>query len=301
MGARTALVTGATGGMGRIIATELARSGTTVVAVARTAEAGERLRQQIAGTVEVEVADLAVQGQVRRLADRVAERHGELNLLVNNAGAHFRERRLSPDGVEMHLAVDHLAGFALTTRLLGGLEAGARRLGVPSRVVNVVSATMADTRQVKIRRRPRPVALDPADLDDPQRLNGPHGFVAFEAYARAKLLTVMTGYLLAARADPAEVTVNAVHPGLVATPIVDDIMSPWMRPLRGLVTRGLLDPAQGAAPVLRLAGAAELDGVTGRYFDRDVESRSPEVSYDGDLQRRAWRASEALLSGSGVR
>src|SRR4051812_3522793 len=101
---RTAVVTGATGGMGRVIATELARAGASVVVVARTGEAGERLRREIAAAVgadrvEAETADLAVQAQVRALADRLLARDGGLHLLVNNAGAHFRRHSVGPDGV----------------------------------------------------------------------------------------------------------------------------------------------------------------------------------------------------------
>jgi NAD(P)-dependent dehydrogenase (short-subunit alcohol dehydrogenase family) len=91
------------------------------------------------------------------------------------------------------------------------------------------------------------------------------------------------------------VTVNAVHPGITATGIVDDIVSPLMKPFLGLIKRSLLTPQQGAAPVLRLATAPELAGVTGRYFVRDAEHRSPAVSYDRDLQQRVWAASHACV------
>ena len=146
------LVTGATGGMGRVIATELARLGSTVVIVARTVAGGEQARRQIAaeaggGRVELLTGDLASLADLRRVADRFTARHRALHVLVNNAGAHYRQRSENADGIEMHLAVNHLAGFSLTNLLLEPLRAGA-----PSRVVNVVSAAMADTRQIKIRR-----------------------------------------------------------------------------------------------------------------------------------------------------
>jgi NAD(P)-dependent dehydrogenase (short-subunit alcohol dehydrogenase family) len=290
---RVSMVTGATGGMGRVIATELARLGSTVVIVSRSDTGGEQVRRQIAAEVgadrvEVLTGDLASQADVRRIAEEFTARHQRLHVLVNNAGAHYRQRMVNADGIEMHVAVNHLAGFGLTTALLDQLRAGA-----PSRVVNVVSDSMNDARPVTRRGRPRPVTLDPGEVDDLRRINGTAGFMPFEAYARAKLLTTMTGYLLADQLHETGVTVNAVHPGITATGIVDNIVHPLMKPFLGLIKRSLLTPEQGAAPVLRLATTPELADVTGRYFVRDTEHRSPEISYDRDLQQRVWAASHA--------
>jgi NAD(P)-dependent dehydrogenase (short-subunit alcohol dehydrogenase family) len=290
---KVSMVTGATGGIGRVIATELARLGSALVLVCRDAAAGERLRQQIAAETgadraEVIAADLSSQAEVRRVAGEFTARHQRLHVLVNNVGAHYRKRLVSADGVEMHVAVDYLAGFGLTVLLLDQLRAGA-----PSRVVNVVSDAMNDARTVTTRGRPRPVTLDPGELGDLRQVNGAAGFAPFEAYGRAKLLTTMSGYVLASQLRDAGVTVNAVHPGITATGIVDDIVHPLMKPFLGLIKRSLLTPQQGAAPVLRLATAPELADVTGRYFVRDDEHRSPEVSYDRDLQQRVWAASHA--------
>ncbi|MCW2931369.1 MAG: hypothetical protein JWM19_2331 [Actinomycetia bacterium] len=290
---RVAMVTGATGGMGRVIATELARLGSTVVIVSRSDSGGELLRRQIAAEagadrVEVLTGDLASQADLRRVAEEFTARHQRLHVLVNNAGAHYRRRLVNADGIEMHVAVNHLAGFGLTAALLDPLRAGA-----PSRVVNVVSDSMNDARPVTMRGRPRPVTLDAGELDDLRQVNGTAGFVPFEAYARAKLLTTMSGYLLADQLRETGITVNAVHPGLVATGIVDDITPPLMKPFLGLIKRSLLTPAQGAAATLHLATAPELADVTGRYFVRDTEHRSPAISYDRDLQQRVWAASLA--------
>ncbi len=138
---KVSLVTGATGGMGQVIVAELARMGSTVVIVARDPARGDHVRRQAgADRVEVLTGDLAAPTDLRRIADGFAARHDRLRILVNNAGAHYRERLSTADGIEMHLAVDHLAGFGLTTLLLDRLRAGA-----PARVVNVVSVSMSDT------------------------------------------------------------------------------------------------------------------------------------------------------------
>jgi len=289
------MVTGATGGLGWVIATELARLGATVVIVCRDAAAGDRLREQIAAEagadrVEVIAADLSSLTGVRHVAGEFTARHDSLHVLVNNAGAHYRKRLVNPDGIEMHVAVDHLAGFVLTLLLLDQLRDSA-----PSRVINVVSDAMNDARPVTTRGRPRPITLDPRELDDLRKVNSAAKFAPFEAYARAKLLTTMSGYLLADQLGDTGVTVNAVHPGLTATGIVDDIVHPLMKPFLGLIKRSLLTPEQGAAPVLRLATAPELVRVTGRYFVRDTEQPSPAISYDPDLQQRVWAASHACI------
>jgi NAD(P)-dependent dehydrogenase (short-subunit alcohol dehydrogenase family) len=293
---RVSLVTGATGGMGQVIATELARLGSTVVIVCRSKPKGTALRQRIAAEVgadriEVLTGDLASRADVHRIAEEFAARHQALHLLINNAAAYSERRTVNADGIELQLAVNYLAGFTLTALLLERL-----RLGAPSRVVNVVTAAMSDTRHLKFRRQPRPVRLDPADLDDLHLVNGEAGFAPFDAYARAKLLTTMSGYVLADRLSGTGVTVNAVHPGLVATDIFDEITPPSMKPFKGLLRKLVLTPAQGAEPTLRLATAPDMADVTGRYFDRDNASDSPPVSYDRELQQRLWATTQAYLA-----
>lgn len=280
---QVAVVTGAGGGMGRVIASELARAGAHVVVVARDASRTESLlRETVRETgarLDVVQADLSLRDDVARAAREIRDRHEQVHLLVNNAGAHFPERRLTRDGVEMHVAVDYLAAFGLTLLLRDAL---ARAEG---RVVNVASNALNDARLVKIRRRPRPATIDehPADLT---RLNPADGFVPFEAYARAKLLTVTSGYHFARILRAERVSVSSVHPGLVATDIVDSLVPAGLRPLRGLVRRAILTPREGASATLRLATDPALTGVTGRYYDRYEEATTPPVSHDPAVQQR---------------
>ncbi len=270
-----ALVTGANAGMGRAIATALARQGATVVLVCRDPGKGEEARRAIAQAtgnpaIELLVADLASQGAIRAVVRQFRERHDRLHLLVNDAGAHIQERRLSPDGIELNLAINHLAAFLLTNLLLDILRASA-----PARIVNVASASMART-------------IDPTDLQSARR------FVPFEAYGRAKLATVLCTYALARRLAGSGVTVNALHPGITATAIVDDVAPPLARPFLGLLKRFLLTPEQGAQTALYLATSPAVAGVSGRYFVRERERRSVPSSYDVALQERLWASSVAL-------
>jgi NAD(P)-dependent dehydrogenase (short-subunit alcohol dehydrogenase family) len=217
---RVAVVTGATGGMGRVIALALAQRGIDVVTIARDPRRAEGLRAEIArsgGTLDVIEGDLSSRAGIIAATAAIRERHDRVHTLVNNAGAHFAERRLSDDGIEMHIAVDYLAAYGMTTLLMPQLRRGR------ARVVNVASDTLRDTRTLKLFGRPRPATLDLDQLGDLTALNPSHGFVAFEAYARAKLLTVTAGYALASTVV-GEVTFNAVHPGIVATDIIDDLV-----------------------------------------------------------------------------
>ncbi|KAA9153846.1 SDR family NAD(P)-dependent oxidoreductase [Microbacterium lushaniae] len=295
-GRRVAVVTGATGGMGRVITRELVRNGMHVVAVARDAARADALLSHDmpdGGTWEVVAGDLSERAGVIRVAGAIAERHDAVHVLVNNAGAHYAQHRRSADGIELHIAVDYLAAFGVTTLL----EEHLRRGG--ARVVNVASDSLRDTRRIALWGRPRPASLDVGELDDLARLNPAAGFIPFEAYARAKLLTVTAGYDLA-RTFAGEVSVNAVHPGIVSTDIIDSLIPAPLRPLEGLIRRVLLTPEQGAAATLRLAVDPALEGVTGRYFVRAADTPTPPISYDPDVQLRLRETSDRFFRGDAV-
>jgi NAD(P)-dependent dehydrogenase (short-subunit alcohol dehydrogenase family) len=287
-----AVVTGATGGMGRVIALELARLGMHVVTIARDARRADDLRARIDriadGALEVVPGDLTTRDGITAAAAAIAGRHDAVHVLINNAGAHFPSHRVTADGLELHIAIDYLAAYGLTSLLQPQLRRGR------ARVVNVASDTLRDTRRITLFGSPRPAAVDPDDLDDLAVLNPADGFAPFEAYARAKLLTVIAGYDLA-RTLAGEVTVNAVHPGIVATDIIDDLVPRGLKPLTGLIRRRMLTPEEGAASTLRLATDPTLAGITGRYFVRRQDTRAPEISYDRSAQQRLREASDRFL------
>ena len=281
---RTCMVTGASGGMGRKLAASLARRGARVVMVCRDPERGRVARNAIGeatgnSAVELFLADLSDQAAIHRMAGEFLDSHDRLHVLINNAGAHVMRRQLSTDGVEMNLAVNHLSAFVLTDLLLPTL-----RLSAPARIVNVASRAMTKS----------------IDLDN---LNWDHDFAPWTAYGQAKLAMVLCSYRLARQLAATGVEVNAVHPGLTATDIVDDIASPRLRPILPVIKAFLLSPERGAQAALRLATSAELTGVSGAYFKRGRRRRSAAVSYDLDLQDRTWQASIDLvvapLTGNG--
>ncbi|WP_410622830.1 SDR family NAD(P)-dependent oxidoreductase [Amycolatopsis sp. cmx-8-4] len=292
---KVAVVTGATGGMGRIIAADLVRAGAHVLTVARDPARAHALRAligaQAANRLDVIPGDLSRRADVVTAAKTILDRHDRIHLLVNNAGAHFSEHRVSADGVELHIALDYLAAYGLTTLLDAPLRRGR------ARVVNVASDTLNDTRQIKLAGKPRPATLDLTGVDDLAELNPAAGFAPFEAYARAKLMTVTAGYALARDLAADGVAVNALHPGIVATDIIDDLVPPLLRPVRTLIRRSLLTPAEGAQSATRIATDPTMAGVTGRYFSRDTETSTPPVSHDPATQRKLLALSQNHFAG----
>jgi NAD(P)-dependent dehydrogenase (short-subunit alcohol dehydrogenase family) len=273
---KIALVTGANTGMGKVVATELARRGATVILVARDRGRGEAARAEIAAatgnpSIDLRLADLSALAEVRRLAQEVAAGYPQLHILVNNAGAILRRRQETADGLEMNMAINHLSSFLLTNLLLDTLRAGA-----PARVVHVASNAMSRA----------------MNLDD---LQSARKYASLAAYGQSKLAMVLCTYALARRLDGAGVTVNALHPGITGTQIIDAMAPPAAAPLARLAKRFLQTPEQGAQTALYLATAPAVAGVSGKYFIRSKEGRSVPNSYDTALQERVWRLSADLV------
>jgi retinol dehydrogenase-12 len=276
-----AVVTGASGGIGRWIALGLARAGMHVVLVVRDRERGEAARDWIASEVpgactELVLADLSSLAQVRRAGEEIRGRHPRLALLVNNAGVYRPRREMTSEGQERVLAVNHLAPFVLTRVLLNALRAGA-----PARIVNVGSS-MSER-----------VGIAPDDL--PLR----RGWNMVRAYGRSKLAMLMATMELARTLEGSGVTANVVHPGSVATGIVRGTgIAGWTW---GLLTPFLLSEEKGAAAPLHVALAPDLAGVTGLYF-RGMRPAAPNRrALDGDLRHVVCRRTEELVAAQSPR
>lgn len=269
-----ALVTGSTDGLGRVLAGRLAAMGLTVHLHGRSETKLEAARQEIVTAtgnqrVHTHLADFARLADVKRLADEIAALDA-LHLLVNNAGIgsgypESRERQVSADGIELRFAVNYLAGFILSKRLLPLLQRSA-----PARIVMVASRGQAAI-----------------DFDDPMLERSL--YEGRRAYAQSKLAQITYTVDLAGRLGPdSGVTINALHP------------STYMPTKMVLEQHGeSIDTLErGLDATLRLAFDPELDGVSGRYFDREDEVRANDAAYDPLIQRHLRELSERLAGDS---
>ncbi|NNN07358.1 MAG: SDR family oxidoreductase [Elusimicrobia bacterium] len=267
------LVTGATSGIGYEAALDLARRGATVVLTARDKARGEAAREAIlqatGAKAELLTCDLADLASVRAAAAEFKTRHDRLHVLLNNAGVWHRARRVTKDGLEETFQANHLGPFLLTTLLLDVLKASA-----PARIVNVSSALHYRGR------------LNWDDLQMEKRFDGT------KAYSDSKLANVLFTRALAGRLTGTGVTVNAVHPGVIATSLSRD-MPAFIRALLPFV---LSTPAKGAQPLVRLAAGADVEGVTGRYFDKLKEKKAAAFALDDTAAARLWKVSVELAS-----
>jgi NAD(P)-dependent dehydrogenase (short-subunit alcohol dehydrogenase family) len=282
MDGRVCLVTGASSGIGRETALALARMGATVVVHGRdprrSAEAADAVREASPrGEVDLLVADLSSQAEVRRLAAEVLDRHDALHVLVNNAGAIRTRREVTVDGLDQTFALNHLAYFLLTQLLLDRLQASA-----PARIVNVSSAAHARAE------------LDFDDLQNERRYG-------MGVYGQSKLANVLFTYELARRIDGSGVTANCLHPGVVGTRFGLGNTGPkgWAAWLANRVVRPVaLSPAKGARTSIYLATTPDVEGVSGRYFARSKAIASSQASYDEESARRLWDVSEQLTAAT---
>ncbi len=265
---RTALITGATDGVGRVVARELARDGWRVLAHGRDRRRGEALVREIeqaGGRATFLAADLASLAEVRRLADEVRQATDRLDLLINNAGigtaGNAPGRQTSADGHELRFAVNYLAGFLLTHLLLPLIEASA-----PARIVNVSSAGQQ--------------AIDFADVMLTRRYSG------VGAYCQSKLAQIMFTIDLADALKGRGVIANALHPSTY--------MNTTMVSQAGVSPMSKVE--DGAAAILKLAVSAALEGRSGLYFNVQSEARANPQAYDAEARRRL-RALSLGLTG----
>ncbi len=271
---KTCLITGANTGIGKETALDLARRGAKIVMVCRDRERGEAARREIANAgshaAELLIADLADLAQVRRLTDEVLERCPSLPLVISNAGVVMPERTTTPDGYEATFAINHLAPFLLLNRLRERIEAST-----PARIVVVASQVEASG----------VIAFDDLMTE--------RDYEPLVAYRQSKLANVLFTYELARRLKDTDVTVNCLHPGVIATNLLSDYNG-RPRALGMLHRLSHPGPKVGAATSIRLATDPELSGVSGRYFRPEGEAQSSMASYDEDLASRLWKESERL-------
>jgi NAD(P)-dependent dehydrogenase (short-subunit alcohol dehydrogenase family) len=304
----TALVTGATDGIGRETALALGRLGATVLVHGRDQTKGEAVVEQLRelgpGGAELYLASFEEMETVAELARTVGSEHERLDVLVNNAGGYFREGRLTQDGIERTFAVNHLAPFVLTLELLPNLRAGSGRVVTVSSEAHrggelpVVESENAESNARDDRAdADRDVALDLAELQSTVEYSG------WDAYSRSKLANVLFSFELADRLEPTTITANCCHPGVVLGSGFTRNMNLPARTLTWLLSRApewlprpFVDrPADAAATQTYLAASPDLADTTGGYFS-DCEQDDPdERAEDPALRSALWDASVELL------
>jgi NAD(P)-dependent dehydrogenase (short-subunit alcohol dehydrogenase family) len=269
MQGKICLVTGSTSGIGEVTAQSLAKKGAKVIIVGRNLERCESTIAKIrhaTGNLAVEyiVADLSSQAEIHKLVEQYKRRYTRLDVLVNDAGGFFLWRQLSTDGIEMTFALDHLNYFLLSLSLLDILIDSA-----PSRIVNVASDSHRGARIIF------------------NNLQGEKGYFSWKAYGQAKLANVLFTYELARRLEGIPVSVNALHPGFVATNIGKN--NGWLaRMFVHFFHLFAISPEEGAETPTYLASSAEIEGVTGKYFTRKIAVQSDPASYDIYTASKLW-------------
>ena len=268
MSLKTVLITGSTDGIGKQTALELAQLGFEVILHGRNPDRGaavlSELRSSIPGThFEYLNADLSEPAQIQRLAGQVSELAPRLDVLVHNAGIAMKEREITPAGLELTFAVNHLAPFLLTHLLLDVLEnAGS------ARVITVTSSAHSTGK---------------IEFDN---LQGERHFDGWQAYCDTKLMNVLFAYELAARltASGSRVTSNCLHPGVIATKLLKSSFPS----LQGASL------AEGAETSVYLATSLEVEAVSGKYFRKQRLAESSALAHDTGLRARLWEVSLGL-------
>lgn len=276
MSSKVYMVTGATSGIGKELATQLAKTGEIVVIVARDAERGNAVQQEISRktqnwNIDLQLCDLSNMSSVNNLASVVKLKYNTINALVNNAGLYTRKRETTVDGYEKMFAANHLGPFLLTNLLLDALIASGS-----GRILNITAPSTTEL-----------------NFDD---LQGEKKFNSLTAFGATKMANLLFTLDLARRLEGSNVTVNAIHPGLVRSGLMKQAFAPirW-------VTRLLSSPPEKAvADIVQLVTAPEFENVSGTFFHHGKEIEIPAYALNRENQQRLWGVSEKLTDISRV-
>lgn len=272
------VITGATGGIGLETAKALAKMGAQVYIHGRSEDKAQKAVEEIKKISENNnvwyfTADLSSQKEVRRLAEEIKSKLDRLDVLINNAGAAFQKHQLSVDGIELTLANNHLSYFLLTNLLLDLLKKSA-----PSRIVNVASHSHYNGK---------------FDFND---INMERGYTIMKAYERSKLGNVLFTMELAERLKGTGVTVNALHPGVVKTGIADKHTGKIVQFAWRIfeLYQGAISAEEGAKTSVYLATSPEVEGETGKYYDKCKHKWHSRYSQTEGLKEKVWELSAKL-------
>jgi NAD(P)-dependent dehydrogenase (short-subunit alcohol dehydrogenase family) len=275
MEGKICLITGANSGIGKATAIGLAELNAKVVMLSRDQDRGEIAQKEIVeltgnNNVDLLLCDLSSQESIRKFVSEFKKKYQHLNVLINNAGVMKKPGNLSTDGFEMNFAVNHLAPFLLTNLLLDILKTSA-----PSRIINVISAAH---RMAKL------------DFDDLQSEN--KKLRLMKLYGISKLAVTLFSYELSRKLEGTNVTVNVLHPGVVATNLGRD-MAKFSQKFGKLFFKS---PKEGAETSIYLASSPEVEGITGKYFIKKQQQKSSKESYNEEDAKRLWEISAKMVN-----
>ncbi len=278
MTGKTVLVTGATNGIGFITARELAKMDATVLMVARDEQKGrakiEEIRQVVPhAKLELMLADLSSMASIRQLATNLTAKYSSLDVLVNNAGAFYSDRRVSKDGLEMTFALNHIGYFLLTKLLLETLKHTKN-----ARIVSVSSGAHMSGK----------INFD--DLQLEQKFSG------WNAYCSSKLMNVLFTKELSRKLEGTGVTANCLHPGFVNTGFAGDAKDLFGRTLNFVKNFAAITPDKGAETMIYLSSSHEVANVTGEYFEKKKVARVNPIAEDSSVAKKLWEVSEKLVA-----
>lgn len=274
MGNKVFVLTGVTSGIGKALALDIAKTGETLVMVARDADRGQAVLNEIKSqtqnpNIDLQLCDLSILSSVRNLAAILKSRYEKINVLINNAGVYKRQRVVTVDGYEEMFAANHLGPFLLTNLLLELLQTGVAADG-SAQILNIAAPS---TTQL--------------NFDD---LQGEKNFNSLTAFGASKMANLLFTMELARRLETTGITVNAVHPGLARSGILKESFAP-LRFLTWLASR----PAEKlTADILKVVTEPEFEKTTGKFFHRAKVIEVPAYANDRDAQERLWKLSEML-------
>jgi NAD(P)-dependent dehydrogenase (short-subunit alcohol dehydrogenase family) len=275
MKGKTVVATGATSGIGEVAVVALAAKGARIVLVARDEKRAETTLLKLEAAAprlghSLHLADLSSIAETRRMGLAIAAKEPRVDVLINNAGAVFSDRRVTVEGFERSFALNHMAYFVMTVALCEKLAASA-----PARVVSTSSMAHQGAK---------------LDFDDLQMTKG---FNGWKAYGRSKLANILFTRELARRLAGTNVTANCFHPGFVATRFGDEAGG-WTSRLLPLMRAFAVTPAEGADTLIHLASSPDVANVTGEYFAKRKVARPSAAARDDASAKRLWDESEKL-------
>jgi NAD(P)-dependent dehydrogenase (short-subunit alcohol dehydrogenase family) len=278
MKGKTIVATGATSGIGEVAVLALAGLGARIVFIARDEARAQATMRKLEAKApglghRMLLADLSSMAETRKVGEAIAANEPRIDVLINNAGALFSHRQVTPEGLELTFALNHMAYFVLTEALCDRLIASA-----PARIVSTSSSAHQGA------------SLDFSDLQSA------NGYGGYKAYGRSKLANILFTRELARRLAGTGVTANCLHPGAVATRFGAS-SGGWVGRLLPVLRLFFISPEQGADTIIYLASSPEVASTSGGYFVKRKMTEPTAASQDDAAAKRLWEASETLAVG----